>query len=287
MPRWSASQCRSIGEHAWEQGYMTRKSFELDRMLMSGITVRVENRAEWILYNDIFVDGEYDLPINNVLASAPRDRPLEFLDIGGNVGFFALRVADRIIRSENPKVDFRITLVEGSPDVYEELKCRLMAEPALANKLTLVHGLVGRRRGSAKIYECGFHANNSLFPRNTFGGCRGVDVPFVDLFSLYGENPVIDLMKCDIEGAELMFLESYQELLAGVRYAVIEFHHHLCDVARCFDILEEVGFSNYEQLCSREKTMNSVYLFGRQVVRRSQEASQNERRKQNDQGFGL
>jgi len=242
---------------------MTQKSFELERTLMSGITVRVENRAEWILYNDIFVDGEYDEPIESVLASAPANRPLEILDIGGNVGFFALRVADRIIRGGNPEVDYRIILVEGSPDVYEELKRRLMAEPVLVNRLTLVHGLVGRRQGSARIFEHSFHANNSLFASNMPGSCCSVDVPFVDLLSLYGKIPEIDLLKCDIEGAELLFLESYRELLAGVRYAVIEFHHNLCDVSRCFEILEEVGFCNQGQLCSKESTMTSVGFFAR------------------------
>ncbi len=52
----------------------------------------------------------------------------------------------------------------------------------------------------------------------------------------------IDLLKCDIEGAELLFLENYEDLLAKVRNAVFELHHEQCDTAKCRAILKKSGF---------------------------------------------
>ena len=40
---------------------------------------------------------------------------------------------------------------------------------------------------------------------------------------------VQSLLKCDIEGAELLFLENYEDLLGKVRNAVFELHHEQCD----------------------------------------------------------
>jgi hypothetical protein len=59
---------------------------------------------------------------------------------------------------------------------------------------------------------------------------------------------VVHLLKCDIEGSELTFLETYRPQLAVVRSIVIELHHDRCDTERCMEILEGAGFCNRRML---------------------------------------
>src|SRR5947209_12492122 len=66
--------------------------------LKSGITIRVLSYNDWMIYNDIFVEAEYDRPIGDLIDAA-RDatKPVQVLDLGGNVGFFTLRVAHQFL----------------------------------------------------------------------------------------------------------------------------------------------------------------------------------------------
>lgn len=239
------------------------KKLNLEWKLCSGLTVKVRNHAEWKAYNDIFVDREYDLPINQALNSRRNPNQFTFLDLGANVGYFTIRVADIILQSDNSTIDFHGILVEGSPSVYSELEQRIQEEPLLLKKLTLIKGLIGKRAGFGEIFESDFHITNSLFSKNSLG--RSSEVPYVDLDALYKEDAEIDLLKSDIQGSELSFLENYhQDLLKRVRCAIFELHHDVCDPDHCLSILRE-EFANHQPL--KEKTSHlsnlSVHFFWR------------------------
>ncbi|HEY9667108.1 MAG TPA: FkbM family methyltransferase [Coleofasciculaceae cyanobacterium] len=236
------------------------KNLNLEWTLKSGLKAKVKNQAEWVIYNDIFVDQEYDLPIEITLEKLGNNcSELRILDLGANVGFFTLRFADLAYQKfSNSEIPFQATLVEGSPIVYKELKSRLSEEPFFKEKTTVVHGLVGELKGSAQIFESDFHVMNSLFSDSKKGG---IDVKYVDINSLYREDYQIDLLKCDIEGSELRLIENYKELLLRVDLAVFEFHHDKCDTNRCREILKSVGFTNNQKL--RETPTFSVELFGK------------------------
>ncbi len=237
------------------------KNLNLGWQLRSGLIVKIESLSEWVVYNDIFVDREYDIPIQKAIESASSNRPLNILDLGANVGLFTLKATDLILQSKTPPISCQITLVEGSPAVYAKLESRLAELKSnlpseLKIDLTLIHGLVGNRQGSCKIFEVDFHGMNSLFSDE---GVGGVDVPFVNLSSLYDENSTIDLLKCDIEGSELTFIKTYKDLLDRVENAVFEFHPTYCDTSECFKGLREAGFTNHKPL--REEPTYSVHFF--------------------------
>ena len=162
-----------------------------------------------------------------------------------------------IRQSKNSQLDFQVTLVEGSPTIYEQLKSRFINEPTLAGRLTIIHGLVGERWGEARIVESDFHVMNSVVSGSS---SVGINVPYVDLATLYA-NSEIDLLKCDIEGSELLFIENYQNLLRRVKRAVFELHHDKCSTNRCFDLLKDIGFLNHQQL--RKESTSSLDFFWR------------------------
>ena len=218
-----------------------RRRLDVEWTLPSGLTVQVEDQGEWLIYNDIFVDGEYDLPLQKALKSIISKDIVTIVDVGANVGFFALKAADWFFRNCNTDHDFRIVCIEGSPHVFEKLQGRVLRETLLAGRITLIHGLVGQRAGKGKIVEKPFHAMNRV-DALAKSKEKWVLVPYVDLPLALAHIPAIDLLKCDIEGSELELLESSPELFSKVRFAVFELHDYNCDTQKCRRILNELGF---------------------------------------------
>jgi FkbM family methyltransferase len=213
----------------------------LRRTLRSGLVVTVASPADWVLYNDIFVENEYDPAIDLALEGANREaagRQLTIVDLGANAGYFTLRAADRIANA-SPGTPLRFVLVEPNPAMTGELERRVLSQPALAGSVTLLRGLVGRREGTGVLFESPLHFESSQTGRR---GLRQREVPYVDLEAALGTGQPVDLLKCDIEGAELEMLSSYPELLRRTAVCVIELHPEKCDPAACLRLLEEAGF---------------------------------------------
>ncbi len=228
----------------------------LRRRLPSGLELVVASPADWTIYNDVFAEGEYDAAIGAAIDAAPGDRPLTVLDLGANVGYFTLRLADLALRRGG--VGFAVVAVEASRDLVRELELRLLGRPALADRVRLVHGLAGRRSGEGRLLPAPHHFERSAVA----GGGRGVSVPYVDLAELTAAWPEIDLLKCDVEGAELEVLETYApDLLPRVRRAVVELHHGRCDTARCRALLRQAGLGGERVL--RDEHGCSVVLVTR------------------------
>jgi FkbM family methyltransferase len=216
---------------------------DLEYQLKSGITVRVASKGEWWTYNDIFVNHEYDAAIQTALSFRTPDQPFVVLDLGANIGYFLLRVADLISQNEGPAFPCDITLVEGSPKNFKELQARLAAQPLAHVRYELVHGLVGARSGTGVINESAIHVKNTIMMGTK---SRGIKVEFVDLDKVMIGRESVDLLKCDIEGAEQSFIENYPDLLSRVKTAVFEFHHEMCDTTACMRILSNLGFRQIE-----------------------------------------
>lgn len=223
--------------------------------LQSGLIVEVNSIAEWVVYNSIFVDGEYDIAIDLLLGS-DDDSPL-ILDLGANVGYFCMRFADLWLRRWDDKRSFTVVGVEGSPATYQEL-LRRTNQPAIAGRCDLHLGLAGERSGVGYISKSPFHVTNSIVTKKSGSATK---VPFIDLYSLIPENRQIALLKCDIEGAEESVLENYPDLLKRVDVAIFELHSDKCDTKRCIELLDAAGLSYRKNI--RRFAGITVDLFAR------------------------
>jgi FkbM family methyltransferase len=232
-------------------------ALHLEHILQSGLIVQVASKGEWWIYNDIFVDGEYDVPIRTALKEASPGRPFVVLDLGANVGYFALRVLDLIDQQQGERFIPDITMIEGSPRTFLELEKRIRSQKKPIVGVRMVHGLAGQSRGSGLIRESAIHVKST-----TVGvpPGHGIAVDFVDLDKLMGNKPEIDLLKCDIEGAELLFIQNYAALLRKVKFAAFELHHDQCDTKECVKALEDLGF---RQTILRTNNSFNVSLFSR------------------------
>lgn len=83
---------------------------------LAGLTVRVASKSDWVVFNEVFVERFYDRAISFVLSQAVEDRAIRILDLGANVGYFALRFAQMVFESERPSQPFVIQCVEEAPE---------------------------------------------------------------------------------------------------------------------------------------------------------------------------
>jgi FkbM family methyltransferase len=233
------------------------RALALEHTLRSGLVVKIASKGEWWTYNDIFVDGEYDVPILTAFKNRSSSRPFVVLDLGANVGYFGLRVVDLIGEQGSGPANADITMVEGSPKTYLELEKRVRSQSRLAESVSMIHGLVGQREGSAVIRESALHVKSTIMAGSALGGTR---VDFVDLECLMEDKSEIDLLKCDIEGSELLFIQTYAALLCRTKRVVIELHHDQCDTKECVRLMEGLGF---QQAILRGNSSFSVVLFTR------------------------
>lgn len=229
---------------------------ELTWTTSSGIGLRVANYNEWIIYNEIFVDAEYDAAIAAAIAGRASGRPLRLLDLGANTGFFTLRVFDRLRAAGLSDADCTATLVEANPDLIPVLRARVHDDNPFVDRADIVAGAVGEPTGTVIFYPAFESPGDSSVIRRT--DTSGVTVRSVDLMRLAGDGP-IDLLKCDVEGAELTVIERYPQLLQRTRVAVFELHHDLVSVERCRDGLRAAGLAH--QTVLRDRGGHSLRMF--------------------------
>jgi FkbM family methyltransferase len=212
--------------------------------LRSGLRVDVKGLSDWVVYNDIFVNGEYDAAIDHALASRAPHQPLNVIDLGANTGYFTVRCADLAIGKGVETRLLNFILVEGSPPVFAALGGRMRATGLPEGSWHLIQGLVGAREGAGRMSSGAMSCMNRVVD----SGEGGTQVSYLDLRPAIQQAAPIHLLKCDIEGSELLFLETYKDDLDSVQAVAIELHHERCDTGRCLRILREAGFSDISTL---------------------------------------
>jgi FkbM family methyltransferase len=236
---------------------------QLKFTLTSGIQIEVLSHVDWCIYTDIFVDGEYDRPIETLVSLARSGRTeLKILDLGCNVGFFLLRVLDRL-GAEGLRPQLYVGAVEPDSWNIAEMKRRLGEQEVYRSgfcQLHLAKGLAGKRQGAAAFEQRhSYHAGRVV--ESSAGGRRNeVRLDYVDLIKVFGQQSW-DLVKCDIEGSEGEFVAPYPELLERTATLVLEFHHGICYRAQIAEQLHASGFV-YEGAIV-ERAANSVHWFVR------------------------
>lgn len=213
----------------------------LSHTLKSGIKTQLTSMADWVLFTDIFVDGEYDLPLELCLRDSAGC--CRILDLGANVGFFSKRLLD-LARTKFSDRGIEIACVEGMHHTFRRLKAEF---PILKKNESaqLYHGLVGEKAGTARLGRHTFHAMASV---DSGGHLGGELVPYLNLETITKKWRKIDLIKCDIEGSEELFIKKYADMLRRTKFAVFEFHLHRVALKQCFSMLSGSGLVHHSNL---------------------------------------
>jgi FkbM family methyltransferase len=144
----------------------------------------LSERADFTTLHDIFVKGDYDVPLPQVPAS--------IVDLGAHVGLSVLRFRQRF-------PDARILAVEPNPHNVEKLRRNVGHLPGLH----LVQAAVGGRPGTAWL-DVSQESWRSLLVSDP-AGAEAVRVGVQSLDQLMedaGFEPEQTLLKVDVEGAE-------------------------------------------------------------------------------------
>lgn len=207
----------------WDDLIGTQRVTKIDATGDSGFVLygqrgafEIRGVSDYETYCDVFVKDDYRL--KTVTKSLKN-----VVDLGGNVGFFAMRVsslAERVVSVE---------AVGGTRARYEAQRDR----NNLTDKLTLVPRAISTASGetvtlqlfdmsgvSTMIEDLAGHSNR--------GEQRGTeDVETISIEDLLAQHDIdrVDYMKIDVEGAERLFLPGWsQEVLGRIDRLAAELH---------------------------------------------------------------
>lgn len=183
-----------------------------------------------INYTDVIIDQFNTL---NYYQNFISETDKTILDIGANVGLFALHVsssADKIICIEPTPSHF--TLLQKTTKNFVNVKC--------------VHGAVSNQNGTTNFYTS--HSNtttNSLIPRDVR---ETIQVPTFTIEKIVNDQKLerVDFVKMDIEGSEYIVLDdkTLEYISENIPKILIEFHdvHSNNQVPKYIKLFSDLGF---------------------------------------------
>lgn len=227
--------------------------------LNSGVVLDIFDRVDWHTFGEVFLNKCYEPAVN--LLSTVQDIKVTVYDLGANTGMFSTYMLDRSIRK---KQIVNITAVEANPATFNLLNRRMQIQKeniSSGSCVRLMNKLVGLQAGDSELFIDTHHVMASTKKKHdTY--VNSVISSYVDLETL---DPLqsIDLIKCDIEGSELDFVNTYAKgLLRRTKVFICELHADICDIPQLNKKIEESEFSFCEEL-DRTKA-NSVKMWWRQ-----------------------
>jgi len=234
-PLWIALFERASTQH----GFLTHLNGDALRLTYE-YAARYD-RADRGVYEPIF----YNAFVREIRAG------MQVLDIGGHVGFFALGAALRSGREGH------VHVFEPTPETIRVLK-RHIELNGWTDRITVFPGVMADKDGEMTFYSHGSSMASSLSRANTVDlnperpkQATVLSVPAVTLDSYCRKNGIRpDVIKIDVEGAELLVLQGGRQTLMQSRPIVLcEVHtRHLANCGGSveqFDAcVRELGYSS-------------------------------------------
>lgn len=174
------------------------------------VSVRL-GTSDWLVLEEIFFNDEY-----GIARSFSKSDIKTIIDLGANVGYSVA-----FWKALFPEA--RVIAVEPDPDNLDACRRNVGQSPGV----TLIEGCVTAETKSVNIDRSGGSSwgfkivDRPLEDRSSV--VQGYSMP--DLIRLAEVPPVIDLLKCDIEGAEADLFADCREWIGRVRHMAIELHH--------------------------------------------------------------
>jgi FkbM family methyltransferase len=216
----------------------------------------LRNKWQVASLRDVFLSSHYWRLFDQL------DAPPSFIvDLGGHCGHFVV-LCELVLEERFGASDARYLVVEGLPELVDNIRSTV-ADTGLASRCTIVHGLVGKREGSAQLKS----GRSNLLEASVVmgqGEQRGGQVAYVDLLKHIPDGVTIDILKVDIEGSEYDLLANYPTLLERTRVVAMEVHDVGRPVSEVFQALERAGLQPC--LPHMRKGPNQLVLFRRKTA---------------------
>ena len=186
-------------------------------------------------FNESYLAGDYEAELQDAFASHLKPGQVVY-DVGSNVGFMTL-VAAKLVGPTGAVIAF-----EPSHKTARQLAAQIKVN-GLKN-VTVKRCAVSDREGVNRLISDGLSVMARLDDTGSSGGptADSEQVPTTTLDKVITEHPVPDLLKIDVEGAELMVLHGASRLLRD-RRPVILIELHSEDLSRQFhDLMQELRY---------------------------------------------
>jgi FkbM family methyltransferase len=133
-----------------------------------------------------------------------------FVDVGANVGMISLAAGSAVGK------EGRIIAFEPHPITHDLLRKSLLLN-GFAEMARTYQAAVSNRSGRQPLFLGVTSGHHSLYPLDTtpITGAGTVEVPLVRIDDVIGTEFPVDLMKIDVEGAELEVLEGAAATIAN------------------------------------------------------------------------
>ena len=247
---------KALHLHVLANGFL--KMFPVVKTLPgSGLRYRARRLESLVLSVEIFDKEQlYEL-------TQPADRGIQtFVDLGCNTGYFSLWLAHKL-----GKRDLSGLIIDGNPEAVED--ARWHAETNHLDKVKVMQGLVGvpSASGSAEFFV---HISNvrsmAAAPQQTgpdSTGWKAIKVPCLNVNENWEKNipgQRCDLLKMDIEGAELDFIRLEKEFLKKVQVIIAEWHKRQVQFADLQQELVAQGFKLKSILSEEAELGTAVFI---------------------------
>jgi FkbM family methyltransferase len=161
---------------------------------------------------EVFFDGEYDLA-----RTLDRQQIRTVVDLGANVGYSVVIWKQLFLHA-------RVIAVEPDPGNLAVCRRNVHGLP----HVTIVEGCVSGQTKRVTLdrssgEEWGFRIGQTVSPADDLS-VQAYSMPDL-LRSFAGGLVEIDLLKCDIEGAEADVFADCRDWIGRVRHMIIELHH--------------------------------------------------------------
>ena len=191
------------------------------------------------------VDGTFDRFFYEALARVKTLKGARCWDIGSFIGYHAFAFANQgaVVIAFEPGTANR-----------ERLRLHLEKNPALAARIRHVAAAVGDRDGETTFIESrdlagastGSHLADADVPlrAEVYAAFERVTVPVMRLDTFMGRErvPAPDVLKIDVEGAELQVLQGARALLSKHRPLLLVEVHNICQMFGVQAFLGELGY---------------------------------------------
>jgi len=194
--------------------------FPVGRRLPGGSIYRIKAVESFFVADEIFKSNAYGTLMEEAMIES-------FVDLGCNTGFLACLLCEKFGR-ENLKG----VLVDGNPEMVKEAEWHL--EQNELRNVSAVCGVVGPQdKETSEFYVSYFNISSCAkgfdgnYPTPITGKIKTIYVPVIDVHKLWTRlfgNERINLLKIDIEGSEVEFLDNSEAFLINVDWIVIEWH---------------------------------------------------------------
>ena len=217
------------------------KCFPLVRHSSTGLEIRLRNRSEIRLYEQVFVENVFAL--EGVHQRLRKEDPVIF-DLGANCGFFSLRALDHW-----PKAS--IHAFEPQRRLGKHLSETLLRNN-LSEQVKFQDKAVGKEAGNLTFYENRSPISASLIKdkvkRRSIVREYQVGVITLDQYAEKEGIGTVDLLKIDVEGGELDALAGASRVLDMTGALFIEVHPPYATAEQVEAIGAKHGFARAREL---------------------------------------